>query len=89
MITHHIIYNQSASFVKVIIQQFVMSILLFAGSDRSHWIYYDENMSARHSWAQDLLNAFKEEVRKVRDIMTTPPTSPGHKPVTPTDQVSC
>ena len=45
-------------------------------------------MSARYSWAQDLLNAFKEEVRKVREIMTTPPTSPVHGAVTPTEQVS-
>lgn len=51
------------------------------GGDRSHWLRYDENMAARDIWTKDLLDAFKEDVRKVREVFSPPSKlSPGHIP---------
>ena len=50
------------------------------GVDRTHWVKHDENMLARNAWAQDLLNVFREEVRRVRETLSTPPPSPGAPP---------
>ncbi len=50
-----------------------------AGQDRTVWKNYDENMAARNSWAQNLLATFKEEVRKVKNVMSTPTSSPSHE----------
>ena len=49
-----------------------------SGQPRNHWVKYDENMAARDMWAGDLLTAFKEEVRKVREAYSSPHNSPTH-----------
>ncbi len=55
-------------------------MIVYSGTDRGHWLHFDENMMARQTWAQDLLNTFKDDVRKVREsFVNSPPASPDHK----------
>ncbi len=63
-------------------------ILFVAGSDRTHWLKYDENMKTRDQWAHELLNAFKDEVRTVKEAYTTPKVSPSHVPTKTEDSAS-
>ena len=44
---------------------------MFSGAERSHWLRYDENMSTRHAWATQLLNAFRDDVKRVRSCLAT------------------
>ena len=53
------------------------SMSVLPGAERSHWLRYDENMATRHEWATQLLNSFRDDVRKIRSLFTTSqPNSP-------------
>ena len=44
--------------------------MLMTGAERSHWLRYDENMATRHVWATQLLNAFRDDVKRVRSCLS-------------------
>ncbi|XP_074662051.1 bridge-like lipid transfer protein family member 3B [Tubulanus polymorphus] len=59
-----------------------------AGSDRRHWMGFNEYMMSRNDWAQKLLGEFREEVMRARIKAqeVSPQSSPLHGPKKPGSQ---
>lgn len=59
----------------------------FSG-DRKHFIRFNENMEARNTWAQKLLDDFKGKVMKARNAQKSPSNSPPNAGSSPSHTAS-